>query len=134
MFYFFLDALKMSAGPNLLRAKGLFALSDDPDRPVVVHGVQHLIHPIDKLDRWPSDDKRTRLVVIGRNLNVEAMRAILTSSRPKQRAVTSGLVKAATAVGLLALGVTVGATWLAAQSTGASTFHLPQVNLDRSIP
>jgi G3E family GTPase len=134
IFHFFLDALKMSAGPDLLRAKGLFALSDDPDRPVVMHGVQHLIHPIDRLDHWPSEDRRSRLVVIGRNLNIEAMRAILTSSRPKQRAVTSRLVKATTAVGLLALGVTVGATWLAAQSTGASTVHLPQSKLDRSIP
>ena len=134
IFYFFLDALKMSAGPNLLRAKGLFALSDDPDRPVVVHGVQHLLHPIDKLDRWPSEDKRTRLVVIGRNLNVEAMRGILTSPRPKQRAVTSGLIKAAIAGGLVLLGVTAGATWLATQSTGASTAKLPQSNLDRSLP
>jgi G3E family GTPase len=79
LFHFFLDALKMSAGPSLLRAKGLFALADDPDRPVVVHGVQHLVHTIDKLDRWPSDDKRTRLVLIGRDLNVEAMRNILAS-------------------------------------------------------
>ncbi len=134
IFHFFLDALKMSAGPNLLRAKGLFALSDDPDRPVVVHGVQHLIHPIDKLDRWPSDDRRTRLVVIGRNLNVAAMHGILTSVRPKQRAVTSGLVKAVIAGGLLMFGVTAGATWLVTQSTGASTVNLPQSNFDRSIP
>ena len=34
-----------------------------------MHGVQHLIHPIDKLDHWPSEDRRTRLVFIGRNLD-----------------------------------------------------------------
>lgn len=95
IFNFFLDALKTGAGPDLLRAKGLFALSDDPDRPVVVHGVQHLVHAIDRLDRWPSDDKRTRLVVIGRNLNVEAMHGILTSAPPRQRASGASLVKAA---------------------------------------
>jgi G3E family GTPase len=134
IFRFFLDALKVSVGPDLLRAKGLFALSDDPDRPVVVHGVQHLIHPIDRLDRWPSADKRTRLVVIGRNLNVEAMRSILTAARPQQRAVMSGPVKAAIAGGLLMLGVTAGATWLVAQSTRASTVNLPQSNPDRSTP
>ena len=95
VFQFFLDALKMGAGTDLLRAKGLFAVSDDPDRPVVVHGVQHLVHAIDRLDRWPSDDKRTRLVVIGRDLNVEAMRGILTSARPRRRAAVASLVKAA---------------------------------------
>ena len=109
-------------------------MSDDPDRPVIVHGVQHLIHSIDTLDRWPSNDKRTRLVVIGRNLNVEAMRAILTSSRPKQRAVSSGLFKAAIAGGLLTLGVTASATWLAAQSPETTTIDLSRTNLDRSTP
>ncbi len=134
VFYFFLDALKMSAGPNLLRAKGLFALSDDPDRPVVVHGVQHLIHPIDKLDRWPSDDKRTRLVVIGRNLNVEAMRAVLTSSRPKQKAVSSELGTATIAGGLLILSLALGANLLSAQSSGERNTKFSQPNLNWSMP
>jgi G3E family GTPase len=75
---FFLDALKIGAGPDLLRVKGLVALADDPDRPIVLHGVQHLIHPIDRLNRWPSADRRTRLVLIGRHLNIEAMRSLLT--------------------------------------------------------
>lgn len=85
IFHFFLDALKMSAGPDLLRVKGLVALTDDPQRPVVVHGVQHLIHTIDRLDRWPSGDRRTRLVVIGRNLKVDAMRSILTATKRNAR-------------------------------------------------
>ncbi len=121
IFGFFLDALKMSAGPDLLRAKGLFALSDDPERPVVVHGVQHLLHPIDKLERWPSEDKRTRLVVIGRDLNVEAMRSILTSARSRRPSVRSGRVQAALAGGLLLFSATVGATWLMADSHGANS-------------
>lgn len=100
-FHFFLDVLKMSAGPNLLRVKGLFALTDDPDRPVVVHGVQSLIHPIDKLDQWPSEDRRTRLVVIGKNLKIDAMREILNSSKPKQRATSVRLVQAGAAIGVV---------------------------------
>lgn len=81
---FFLDALKIGAGPDLLRIKGLVALTDNPDRPIVLHGVQHLIHPIDRLDRWPSADRRTRLVLIGRHLNIEAMRNLLTPrTRPR---------------------------------------------------
>ena len=79
IFRFFLDALKLSAGQNLLRMKGLFALADDPDRPVIVHGVQHLVHPVQRLEHWPGSDKRTRIVLIGRDLNVEAMRTILTA-------------------------------------------------------
>jgi G3E family GTPase len=82
---FFIDALKLIAGPDLLRVKGLVALADAPDRPVVIHGVQHLIHPIDRLERWPSEDRRTRIVLIGRNLNIEALRNALTSLRPRRR-------------------------------------------------
>jgi G3E family GTPase len=95
---FFLDSLRIGAGPDLLRIKGLVALADDPERPVVLHGVQHLIHPIDRLERWPSDDRRTRLVLIGRNLNAASMRALLT---PKARPQVRSLLRraAATLVG-----------------------------------
>ncbi|MGD9806684.1 MAG: GTP-binding protein [Hyphomicrobiaceae bacterium] len=84
-FYFFLDVLKMGAGADLLRVKGLVALTDDPSRPAIVHGVQHVIHLIDRLECWPSDDRRTRLVIIGRNLDIEAMRSLLMATRPKMR-------------------------------------------------
>lgn len=84
-FYLFLEALKMSAGTNLLRMKGMFKLADDPERPVIAHGVQHQIHQIDKLPAWPSDDRRTRVVLIGCNLNVEAMRTVLTPITSKSR-------------------------------------------------
>ncbi len=81
VFYMFLEALKVSAGTDLLRLKGLFALADDPDRPVVVHGVQHIVHPIAKLDQWPTNDKRTKIILIGRNLDIAAFRNVLTASR-----------------------------------------------------
>ncbi|MEO1708861.1 MAG: GTP-binding protein [Pseudomonadota bacterium] len=73
----FIDTLKLNAGTNLLRLKGLIALKNDPDRPVVVHGVQHLIHPIDQLESWPSDDRRTKIVLIGKNLDVAVFRQVL---------------------------------------------------------
>ena len=44
--------------------KGLIALADDIDRPLVVHGVQHVFHPAVRLDAWPDDDHRTRIVFI----------------------------------------------------------------------
>ncbi|MEP1443332.1 MAG: GTP-binding protein [Hyphomicrobiales bacterium] len=76
-FSFFLDTLKMMLGTDLLRLKGLFALSDNPNRPLVVHGVQHLVHPVERLERWPSDDHRSKVVVIGRNIDIDALRTIL---------------------------------------------------------
>ncbi|MBM6593526.1 CobW family GTP-binding protein [Microvirga pudoricolor] len=60
----FLDLLRSAQGSRLLRVKGLVALAEDPDRPVVIHGVQHVIHVPAILPRWPSDDRRTRIVFI----------------------------------------------------------------------
>ncbi|WP_311275779.1 GTP-binding protein [Methylobacterium sp. WCS2018Hpa-22] len=67
-FEMFLDLLRSGHGPKLLRLKGLVALADEPDRPVVVHGVQHVIHMPVQLAAWPDDDHRSRLVLIVRDL------------------------------------------------------------------
>ena len=64
----FLDLLRSAHGPKLLRLKGIVRLADDPDRPMVVHGVQEIFHPPVRLDRWPDGDRRTRLVFITRDL------------------------------------------------------------------
>ena len=68
-FDLFLDLLRSAHGPKLLRVKGLVALAEDPDRPVVIHGVQHLIHVPVILPRWPDDDRRSRLVFIVQDLD-----------------------------------------------------------------
>jgi len=60
----YVTALK---GAELLRLKGLINVAGS-DRPLVVHGVQHVIHPPVRLDAWPSDDRRTRLVFIVRDI------------------------------------------------------------------
>jgi G3E family GTPase len=60
----FLDLLRSSQGAKLLRVKGIVALAEDPDHPVVIHGVQHVVHVPAILERWPSDDRRSRLVFI----------------------------------------------------------------------
>jgi hypothetical protein len=36
---------------------------------VVIHGVQHFFHPPVRLDAWPDDDHRTRIVLIGQGLD-----------------------------------------------------------------
>jgi G3E family GTPase len=65
----FVSMLRQAQGPKLLRVKGIVALSDDPARPVVVHGVQHVFHPPVRLERWPDQDHRTRLVFIVKDLS-----------------------------------------------------------------
>ena len=64
----FLDLLRSLHGPNLLRFKGIVQLAEAPDVPLVLHGVQHVLHPPARLDRWPDDDHRTRLVFIVRDI------------------------------------------------------------------
>jgi G3E family GTPase len=63
-FLHWLDLMAALRGERLLRVKGLVQLAEEPDRPLVVHGVQHVFHPPRQLDAWPSDDRRTRLVFI----------------------------------------------------------------------
>jgi G3E family GTPase len=63
-----LDALATMRGDDLLRLKAIIALADRPDQPVVLHGVQHLFHPPVLLPEWPSEDHRTRIVFITRDL------------------------------------------------------------------
>jgi G3E family GTPase len=38
---------------------------------MVIHGVQHIFHPPRILDRWPSEDHRTRIVFITRDIAKE---------------------------------------------------------------
>ena len=69
----FLDLLRSSQGAKLLRVKGLVALAEDPEHPVVIHGVQHVIHVPAVLPRWPSEDRRSRIVFIVDDLERETV-------------------------------------------------------------
>ena len=64
-----LEALADHCGSGLLRLKGIVGIAEHPERPAVIHGVQHVFHAPVWLDRWPSDDRSTRLVLIGRGLS-----------------------------------------------------------------
>ena len=57
-------------GDRVLRMKGLLNVAGVPG-PVLVNGVQHLVHPPAHLDRWPDEDRRSRLVVISSGLDRE---------------------------------------------------------------
>ena len=65
----FLELLRSAHGPKLLRFKGLIALDDDPGRPLVAHGVQHVMHEPQRLGVWPDADHTTRMVFILRDLD-----------------------------------------------------------------
>jgi len=91
----FLDLLRATHGTKLLRIKGIVKLAEMPETPVVVHGVQHVFHPTARLERWPDDDHRTRLVFITRDLPertvrelFEAVIGIAAPDRPDRAALT----------------------------------------------
>jgi G3E family GTPase len=43
-------------------------LAEHPHQPVVVHAVQHLMHPAARLEGWPDEDRLTRMVFIVRDI------------------------------------------------------------------
>jgi len=91
----FLELLRANHGAGLLRVKGIVKLAEMPDTPVVVHGVQHVFHPTARLERWPDEDHRTRLVFITKDLPERMVREIFDAfvgasgiDRPDRQALT----------------------------------------------
>ncbi|MBY0610594.1 MAG: GTP-binding protein [Beijerinckiaceae bacterium] len=83
-FDLFCELLRTAHGPNLLRVKGLVRLSDHPERPLVLHGAQHVFHPPTMLESWPDADHATRLVFIVQGLDrrfIERMWLALTARK-----------------------------------------------------
>jgi G3E family GTPase len=75
-----LDALQQNLGPNLLRVKGLINVAEEPERPAVIQGAQHLLHNLTFLERWPDTDHRSKIVFITQGFDraeVEDMIALL---------------------------------------------------------
>jgi len=54
-------------GTNVLRLKGLLNVTGVPT-PVLINGVQHIVHPPSHLPEWPDADRRSRLIFIVRDL------------------------------------------------------------------
>lgn len=69
-----LKSLFLLRGPDLLRYKGILNIAGVPG-PVVLHGVQHVIHPPTMLDAWPGEDRRTRMVFITYDMDEASLRA-----------------------------------------------------------
>jgi G3E family GTPase len=60
----FREAMRVMLGPKLLRMKGIVAVHETPDQPLVIHQVQSISKEPLRLARWPSRDRRTRIVLI----------------------------------------------------------------------
>ena len=61
---FLLDGIAQNLGSGLLRVKGLVNIAEEPGRPAVIQGAQHLLHTMTWLDQWPDGDQRTQIVFI----------------------------------------------------------------------
>jgi G3E family GTPase len=73
------DALVTYRGPDLLRMKGILNVKDT-DKPVVIHGVQHVFHPPATLEAWPEgDDRKSRVVFITRDIAESTIRKVFAS-------------------------------------------------------
>ena len=74
---FLLDGIGQNLGPGLLRVKGLINVLEEPGRPAVVQGVQHLLHNMTWLEKWPNADERTRIVFITQGIARDNLREMI---------------------------------------------------------
>lgn len=81
-----IDLLVTAHGPNLLRVKGLVNI-EGADRPSVIHGIQHLFHPPEELDAWPSQDRRTRIVCIVDGVPTDEIQALFEQAEAMPRSI-----------------------------------------------
>jgi len=68
------DGLLTTRGADMPLAKGIINVRG-MERPMVVHGVQHVFHPPEILDRSPDEDQRTRIVLITPDLDHRALQS-----------------------------------------------------------
>jgi G3E family GTPase len=61
-----LNMLADLRGADLLRVKGILNVEGEP---VVVHAVQTIIHEPVVLSHWPSEERRSRIVMIVRDIS-----------------------------------------------------------------
>ena len=89
-----IELLRATRGSHLLRVKGLLNVEGQP-QPFVIHGVQHVFYPVETLERWPSEDRRSRLVFITKDLSEVQVREVFASLLSDEKAVRVSVEPAA---------------------------------------
>jgi G3E family GTPase len=77
VFGVWLTMLLRSHGRNVLRVKGLLDVGGTG--PVVLNGVQHVVHPPIHLDAWPDEDRRSWIVFIACGIEPHAVEESLAA-------------------------------------------------------
>jgi len=73
-----METLTALRGADLLRVKGLLNVAGCRG-PVVIQYVQHLAHPPVELERWPDDNRTSRIVFITRNMAERQVRDLFAA-------------------------------------------------------
>ena len=63
-------------GKDLLRVKGI-AYTYETDLPVIIQGVQHIFQPPVTLNAWPTNERRSQIVFITRNIEKPMVEQLL---------------------------------------------------------
>jgi G3E family GTPase len=87
----FLEALAEHCGADLLRLKGIVNILESPERPAVIHGVQHVFHPPTWLSAWPSEDRQSRMIFITRGIPRGWVEALLAALEAEVADVSAGV-------------------------------------------
>ncbi|MFD2245335.1 CobW family GTP-binding protein [Pontibacter ruber] len=74
-FGLWLSMLLHAKGEDIMRVKGLLDIGGPG--PVVLNGVQHIIHPPDHLEEWPTEERISSLVFIMRRVDPQDILASL---------------------------------------------------------
>ena len=64
-------------GDKVLRIKGLLNVAG-LTTPVLINGVQHIVHPPTHLEAWPDQDQRSRVIFIVRDISEQRLKASLS--------------------------------------------------------
>lgn len=75
----FIDLLRSTHGDQLLRMKGIIETVEQRERPLVIHGVQKVLHPPVRLDRWPPGPRGVRIVMITLDMPEEYVRRLFAA-------------------------------------------------------
>jgi G3E family GTPase len=71
-------------GQAVLRVKGILNISGEA-APVAIHGVQQLVHAPVHMERWPDEDRRSRIVFITRGLKSDRLQRSLSAFMDREK-------------------------------------------------